>query len=130
MRAKATPRSTGRRQRSTDGSCGKLDVESGAATRITVDPDLPRVIGDDGLHDRKAKASPVLLCRVIGGEQSFSFLLVQALAGVGHVDPDNRTIATSHDSKRATARHRVDAIEEQVLDGAPQLLAVASYRAE
>src|SRR5262249_46548123 len=113
MPAKVTPRSTGRRPRSTDVSCGKLDVEGGAAARITVDPELPSVIGDDRLHNRQAEASPVLLGRVVRREQSSSFLFAQALAGIGHVNLHNTSVATSDDPECATLRHRVDRIEEQ-----------------
>src|SRR5262245_53938459 len=122
--------STGRHQRSIDVSCGKLDVEGGASTRITVDPDFPSVVGDYGLDDRQAKASAMLFCRVVRGEQPLSFLVAQSLACIGHVDPDNAAVLASNDAKRATLRHRVDRIEEQVLNDTPQLLTIASDSAE
>src|SRR4030095_3345845 len=124
------PASTGRRQQSTGESCGKLDVEGGAAARFTVDPDLPGVIGNDGLHDRQAKAGPVLSGRVVGSEQSSSFLFAQPLAGVRDVNSDDTVASTGDDAKRATLRHRVDGVEQEILNHASQLLVVASNRAE
>src|SRR4030095_4931410 len=124
------PSSTGRRQQSTGESCGKLDVEGGAAAPFAVDPDLPRVIGDDGLHDRQAKAGPVLFGRVVGSEQSSSFLFAQTRAGVRDVNSDDTGASTRDDAKRATVRHRVDGVEQEILHHTPQLLAIASNHAE
>src|SRR4029453_8246593 len=124
------PASTGRRQQSTGESCGKLDVEGGAAARFTVDPDLPGVIGNDGLHDRQAKAGPVLSGRVVGSEQSSSFLFAQTLAGVRDVNSDDTVASPRDDAKRPPLRDRVDGFEEEILPHTPQLLAIASNHAE
>src|SRR5437773_11215425 len=106
----------------------QFDVERRPAARLAVDPNPACVIGHDRLHNGEAKARTVLLGRVIRSKQPFAFLVGQARAGVAHVESKAALEPSGADGQLAARRHRVDRIDEQVLQGALQLIRIGTNR--
>src|SRR5207247_681299 len=95
---------------------GQFDMKRRAAAGLAVHPDLPGVIGDDGLHDGQAQAGAMHLRRVVRREQPAALLVGEPVARVAHVESDHAVRAPRANSERAAFGHRVDGVEEEILE--------------
>src|SRR5205823_14108838 len=125
--APATPASSRRRRRSAPSSW-QLDTNGRPAARSALDPDLARVIRDDRLDDREAEPGPVLLGRVVRSEQALALFGGQPVAAIADVEPHAAFRLLRSDRQLAARGHRVDRVEQEVLDGTLQLIGIGANR--
>jgi len=86
------------------------------------------MIGNDRLHDRQAQAGSVLLGRVVGREQTPGLLLGHSLPGVGQLDMYDAVGAARAHGEVAAGRHRVDGVDQEILNGPSELFNVTTNR--
>ena len=93
---------------------GKFNRKRGALPRGTSNTDVAAVITYDRLHDRKPKASSMVLAGVIRSEDALALFRRQARTSILDFKEHSPILTPGSKSKRAAVRHRIHRVQNQI----------------